>query len=54
MIMSFFNFFKKTQPKNSSHKETLTTLQDLIAPAGLEISPNNLKWEKNTAPLFLF
>ena len=41
--MSFFNFFKKTQPKNSSHKEALTTLQDLIAPAGLEISPNNLK-----------
>jgi len=54
MIMSFFNFFKKTQPKNSSHKETLTTLQDLIAPAGLEISPNNLKLgEKYCSTLFV-
>ena len=57
MIMSFFNFFKKTQPKDSSRtspKEALTTLQDLIAPAGLEISPNNLKLgEKYCSTLFV-
>jgi len=52
--MSFLNFFKTTQPKNPSHKEALTTLQDLIAPAGLEISPNNLKLgEKFCSTLFV-
>jgi len=52
--MPFLNFFKTTQPKNPSHKETLTTLQDLIAPAGLEISPNNLKLgEKFCSTLFV-
>jgi len=56
--MSFFNFFKTTQPKtpsrSSQNKEALTTLQDLIAPAGLEISPNNLKLgEKFCSTLFV-
>ena len=52
--MPFLNFFKTTQPKNLSHKEALTTLQDLIAPAGLEISPNNLKLgEKFCSTLFV-
>jgi len=55
--MPFFNFFKTTQPKassRSSYKEALTTLQDLIAPAGLEISPNNLKLgEKYCSTLFV-
>jgi len=52
--MPFLNFFKTTQPKNPSHKEALTTLQDLIAPAGLEISPNNLKLgEKFCSTLFV-
>jgi len=55
--MPFFNFFKTNQPKDSSRtpsKEALTTLQDLIAPAGLEISPNNLKLgEKFCSTLFV-
>jgi len=52
--MPFFNFSKTNQSKASSHKEALTTLQDLIAPAGLEISPNNLKLgEKFCSTLFV-
>jgi len=56
--MPFFNFFKKNQSKASSrssqNKEALTTLQDLIAPSGLEISPNNLKLgEKFCSTLFV-
>ena len=55
--MPFFNFFKTTKSNHSpqaSSKEALTTLQDLIAPAGLEISPNNLKLgEKYCSTLFV-
>ena len=53
--MSFFNFAKTSPSKASSqNKEVLTTLQDLIAPAGLEISPNNLKLgEKYCSTLFV-
>jgi len=53
--MSFFNFAKTSPLKASSqNKEVLTTLQDLIAPAGLEISPNNLKLgEKYCSTLFV-
>ena len=57
MTMPFFNFFKTTKSNHSpqaSSKEALTTLQDLIAPAGLEISPNNLKLgEKYCSTLFV-
>ena len=55
--MALFNFLSKSNPNTpakSSFKEALTTLQDLIAPAGLEISPNNLKLgEKYCSTLFV-
>jgi len=55
--MPSFNFFNKSQSSNPSlpsYKQALTTLQDLIAPAGLEISPNYLKLgEKYCSTLFI-
>ena len=54
--MPLFKFSKSNQPApdQTSTRDVLTTLQDLIAPAGLEISPNYLKLgEKYCSTLFI-
>ncbi|NMB92471.1 MAG: DUF87 domain-containing protein [Parcubacteria group bacterium] len=54
--MPLFKFSKSNQfsSPQASYRDVLTTLQDLIAPAGLEITPNYLKLgEKYCSTLFI-
>lgn len=52
--MSPFNIFPKKQEVLSDYRQAVSTLQDLIAPAGLEITPNFLKLgDKYCSTLFI-
>ncbi|MGB9726546.1 MAG: VirB4-like conjugal transfer ATPase, CD1110 family [Minisyncoccia bacterium] len=52
--MSPFKIFSKKQDTLSDYRQAVSTLQDLIAPAGLEINPNFLKLgDKYCSTLFI-
>lgn len=52
--MKPFQFFKKQEEPLSLYRQAVSTLQDLIAPAGLEVSPNFIKLgDKYCSTLFI-